>query len=78
MFPMHPPEYFQVRDVEGTLHLINRWMIARIEVRGTEGNLTTARPTTRDLNEEGSTREGFGSRSSARQRGSCSSMATTP
>jgi hypothetical protein len=40
MFPMPPPEYFQVRDVEGILHVINRWMIARVEVRGTAGNLS--------------------------------------
>jgi hypothetical protein len=40
MLPMPPPEYFQVRDVEGVLHLVNRWMIARVEVRGTAGNLS--------------------------------------
>jgi hypothetical protein len=42
MFPM-PPEYMQVRDVEGVLHLINRWMIARAEVRGAGGALPMRR-----------------------------------
>jgi hypothetical protein len=36
MFPMHPPAYFQVRDTQGHLHLVNRWMIARVEIQGVE------------------------------------------
>lgn len=51
MFPMPPPEFFQVRDDQGVVHLINRWMIARVEIQGLESNLDTTARNDSTLNE---------------------------
>jgi hypothetical protein len=53
MFPMHPPEFFQVRDDEGKLHLVNRWSIARVELQGVDEYLTRAEEGSYELNETG-------------------------
>jgi hypothetical protein len=47
---MFPPEYYQVRDNQGVLRLINRWAIAHVEIHGVEGILTRARPNSSELN----------------------------
>jgi hypothetical protein len=47
------PEFLQVRDVQGVQHVINRWMIARVEIHGIEGPLRSARPNESALDETG-------------------------
>ena len=44
MLPIGPPAYFQVRDVAGHLQIIGEWTIARVEIDGTQGNLSMMDP----------------------------------